>query len=110
MGKITGLRYNEILAKVHFWTIFVGVNVTFFPIHFLGLSGIPRRIPDYPDAYHILNWICSIGSIVSFFSTLIFIGILYELFAENKPFDTPQAAWGVEAKGYKTLLAVTTIE
>ncbi len=49
--KITGLAFDEFLAQVHFWTFFVGVNVTFFPMHFLGLAGMPRRIPDYPDAF-----------------------------------------------------------
>src|SRR5690606_15828086 len=49
--KRTGLRYSEALGKVHFWTRFLGVNVTFFPRHFLGLAGRPRRIPDYPDAF-----------------------------------------------------------
>jgi len=51
VGKLTGMQYNEFLARVHFWVFFIGVNVTFFPMHFLGLAGMPRRIPDYPDAY-----------------------------------------------------------
>jgi heme/copper-type cytochrome/quinol oxidase subunit 1 len=50
-AKVTGMQYNEVLGKVHFWVFFVGVNVTFFPMHFLGFAGMPRRIPDYPDAY-----------------------------------------------------------
>ena len=50
-AKVTGMQYSELLGKVHFWVFFVGVNVTFFPMHFLGLAGMPRRIPDYPDAY-----------------------------------------------------------
>jgi heme/copper-type cytochrome/quinol oxidase subunit 1 len=49
--KITGLKYNETLGKVHFWVFFVGVNLTFFPMHFLGLAGMPRRISDYHEIF-----------------------------------------------------------
>ena len=49
--KLTGKNYPELLGKIHFWLFFFGVNITFFPMHFLGLAGMPRRIPDYPDAY-----------------------------------------------------------
>jgi heme/copper-type cytochrome/quinol oxidase subunit 1 len=57
--KITGVRYSEVLGKIHFWSFFVGVNLTFFPMHFLGVAGMPRRIPDYPDAYFTFNKIAS---------------------------------------------------
>src|SRR6202041_3039806 len=74
--KITGYTYNETLGKIHFWLTFVGVNVAFFPMHFLGLAGMPRRIADYPDAYAGWNFIASIGSFISFGSTLFFVFIV----------------------------------
>jgi len=75
--KIVGKRYNESLGQIQFWTLFIGTNVTFFPMHFLGLAGMPRRIPDYPDAFGGWNAIISYGSIVSMVSSLLFIYILY---------------------------------
>jgi cytochrome c oxidase subunit I len=48
---MTGMQYNEFLGQLHFWLFFIVVNVTFFPMHFLGLAGMPRRISDYPDAF-----------------------------------------------------------
>jgi len=55
--KITGKMFSETLGQIHFWTLFAGVNVTFFPQHFLGLAGMPRRIPDYPDAFEGWNYV-----------------------------------------------------
>jgi cytochrome c oxidase subunit 1 len=77
VGKITGKNYNELWGQVHFWTMFIGVNVTFFPMHFLGLAGMPRRIPDYPDAFTQWNVIASFGSIISTVSTAVFLYGLY---------------------------------
>ena len=76
-GKTVGLRYPEILGKMHFWMTFVGVNLTFFPMHFLGLAGMPRRVPDYPDAYAGWNLVSSYGSLITAFATLFFYYIVY---------------------------------
>jgi cytochrome c oxidase subunit 1 len=70
--QITGHKYSENLGQIHFWSFFVGVNVTFFPIHFLGLAGIPRRIPDYPSAYEGWNIVSSIGAIITILSLVVF--------------------------------------
>ena len=83
---LTGVKYNDILAKVHFWLTFVGVNLTFFPMHFLGIAGMPRRIPDYPDIYWSWNYISSIGSLISIFGVLVFFFIIYDLFSKNNIF------------------------
>jgi len=69
--------YSEALGRVHFVTMFIGVNRTFFPRHFLGLAGRPRRIPDYPDAFAEWNLIASYGSWISAFSTLFFFVVIY---------------------------------
>ena len=82
--KIIGLTYNELLGKIHFWTLFVGVNLTFFPQHFLGLAGMPRRIPDYPDAFAGWNAISSYGSLISVVATVLFGYIIYDFFANGK--------------------------
>ena len=77
LPKMTGLMYSEPLAQLHFWTMFLGVNITFFPMHFLGLAGMPRRIPDYPDAMAGWNAVASYGSMISAFSALFFLYIVY---------------------------------
>jgi cytochrome c oxidase subunit 1 len=70
--KITALSIPNIVGKIHFWTTFVGVNLTFFPRHFLGLAGRPRRIPDYPDAFLGWNQVASVGSYITFFGVVFF--------------------------------------
>jgi len=82
--KIIGKTYNELLGNVHFWTLFIGVNLTFFPQHFLGLSGMPRRIPDYPDAFTGWNAVSSFGSLVSLVSAILFGYIIYDIFANGR--------------------------
>jgi len=90
-GKITGYLYSETLGKIHFWVTFIGVNVTFFPMHMLGLSGMPRRIPDYPDMYAKLNFLCSIGSIISFFGVLLWFSIILLAYYEKS--KCPKNPW-----------------
>lgn len=75
--KLLGIKFNDTLARIHFWTFFVGVNITFFPMHFLGFAGMPRRIADYPDAFAPYNLISSYGSWISAISTLFFFFIIY---------------------------------
>ena len=93
--KILGLNYNEFAAKIHFWIFFIGVNVTFFPQHFLGLQGMPRRIPDYADAFAGWNEVSSIGSIISVVATWLFITMVYSqlrrgVLAPKYPWIGPQ--------------------
>ena len=93
--KITGLSYNLMLGKVHFLIMFIGVNVTFFPQHFLGLQGMPRRISDYPDAFAGWNYVSSFGSVISEVATVLFLYIVYVQLVEGNatsryPWLTPQ--------------------
>ena len=93
--KMTGYLYNETLAKLHFWLLFIGINLTFFPQHFLGLAGMPRRYIDYPDAYATWNFVSSIGAYVAGVATLVFLYTVYEAFsAKRAAGDNP---WGVGA-------------
>jgi len=79
--KITGFFYSENLGRIHFYITFLGVNLTFFPMHFLGLAGMPRRIPDFPDAYKEWNFLCSIGAFLSLIGILWFFYVIEEAFS-----------------------------
>jgi cytochrome c oxidase subunit I len=81
---ITGVKPSEMLGDLHFWLFFVGVNITFFPMHFLGLAGMPRRIPDYPDHFEFWNRVSSFGAMLTLVSFLVFIGVLTLLFLGNE--------------------------
>ncbi|WDM85514.1 cytochrome c oxidase subunit I [Ehrlichia sp. JZT12] len=92
IGKISGKQYNECLGKVHFWLTFIGTNLTFLPQHFLGIAGMPRRIPDYPDAFIPWNYISSAGAVLSFISALFFIYIVISTLRNGK--QCPSNPWG----------------
>lgn len=76
--QMLGLYYNEKLAQIQFWLIFIGANTIFLPMHFLGLNGMPRRIPDYPDAFAGWNYVSSVGSIISIISLFLFTYVIYD--------------------------------
>lgn len=81
-----GLKYSDYLGRLHFWLTFVGVNLTFFPMHFLGLAGMPRRIPDYPDVYWSWNYISSVGSLVSVIGVIVFFCLVFDMLFVNSLF------------------------
>jgi cytochrome c oxidase subunit 1 len=82
--KITGYTYSEFIGNLHFWTTFVGVNLVFFPQHFLGLAGMPRRVVDYPDAFAGWNFISSIGSYISATGLIVFFVGIASAFARRE--------------------------
>jgi cytochrome c oxidase subunit 1 len=94
-GKMSGREIPEWAGKVHFWTTFIGVNLTFFPQHFLGLAGMPRRIADYPDAYTGWNMVSSWGSYISFLSSLFFIVMVIRALASGE--KAAANPWGAGA-------------
>lgn len=90
--KMSGYMYSEWMGKLHFWIFFIGTNLTFFPQHFLGLAGMPRRIPDYPDVYAYWNYWSSIGSYIAAAGALWFLLVVAEMFiAKRKAGNNP---WG----------------
>ncbi len=91
-GKMTGKPYNEFLGKLHFWVFFIGVNVMFFPMHFLGADGMPRRIPDYPEMYAYWNMIASTGYAIMGVGMLIFfLNLIVSLAGKRRAEDN---YWG----------------
>jgi cytochrome c oxidase subunit 1 len=74
--SLTGFRYNVNLAKLHFWTFLIGVNLIFFPMHFLGLLGMPRRIAEYPEIFSMWNQYSSVGSVITLYSVIVFISLI----------------------------------
>ena len=93
--KMTGYMYSESIGRLHFWLMFVGANLTFFPMHFLGLAGMPRRIADYPDAFAGWNFVASLGSYVAFAGLLVFLYGIAQAFARRV--HAPANPWGVGA-------------
>ncbi len=91
--KMSGKHYSEFLGQLHFWVFFIGVNILFFPMHFLGLDGMPRRIPDYPDAYAYWNNVASTYgySLMAIGMLIFFVNIIWSLAAGRKAADNP---WG----------------
>ena len=97
IGKMSGRQYPEWAGKLHFWMMFIGANITFFPQHFLGRQGMPRRYIDYPEAYAYWNEISTYGAFLSGLSLLFFIVVIfYTLFAGKKVEEN--AYWGEQAE------------
>ena len=91
-GKISGRHLNEFLGHLHFWVFFIGVNVLFFPMHFLGNSGMPRRYPDYPEAFAYWNGVASFGYAIMAVGVLIFfVNVIWSLVAGRRAEDN---YWG----------------
>jgi cytochrome c oxidase subunit 1 len=90
--KMTGYMYSEALGKLHFWLMFIGANIAFFPMHFLGAAGMPRRYADYPDAFAGWNFIASIGAYISFAGVIVFlVGMVYAFARKERAAANP---WG----------------
>ena len=96
IGKMSGRQYPEWAGKLHFWAMFIGSNITFFPQHFLGRQGMPRRYIDYPEQFALWNYISSIGAFISFGSFLFFFGIIFYTLMWGRKVEEA-AYWGEHA-------------
>ena len=102
--KFTGRMLGEKLGKLHFWLMFIGMNITFFPMHFVGMNGMPRRVFTYPadSGFEIYNVISSLGYVLLFVSTLVFMvnylrSARKELDAGPDPWDGPGLEWSISS-------------
>ena len=102
-SKMSGIEYSELLGKIHFWLTFIGVNITFFPMHFSGLAGMPRRIPDYPNAFAGWNYVSSIGAYISVFAAFFFVFVIVEAFMRSR--KAQKNPWGKGATTYEWQLS-----
>ena len=93
IGKMSGRQYPEWAGKLHFWLMFIGSNITFFPQHFLGRQGMPRRYIDYPEQFALWNYVSSMGAFLSFGSFIFFIGIVFYTLIWGKKIKE-NAYWG----------------
>ncbi|MPY74895.1 MAG: cytochrome c oxidase subunit I [Alphaproteobacteria bacterium] len=103
IGKMSGRQYPETLGRLHFWLTFIGVNLTFFPMHFLGLAGMSRRIVDYADAFAGWNMVASIGSYISFAGFLVFLVVIWRTLAAGE--RCPANPWGEGATTFEWTLS-----
>jgi cytochrome c oxidase subunit 1 len=92
VGKMSGHEYPETLGRIHFWMTFIGVNLAFFPQHFLGIHGMPRRVPDYPDAFAGWNMVSSIGAYIAFAGSILFLVVVWRTFAAGRKVEANP--WG----------------
>jgi len=117
MHKIVGVSYIEERGQIHFWLTFVGVNITFFPMHFLGIAGMPRRIPDYPDAFAYWNFVATWGSYITVVSIIYFFYSMWEVMSragrrdyyaatDNAAFIASTQLWNNAAINYNLELDV----
>jgi cytochrome c oxidase subunit 1 len=93
IGKMSGRQYPEWMGKTHFWLMFVGANITFFPQHFLGRAGMPRRYIDYPEAFALWNYVSSIGAFISIGSFVFFLYVMWYTLTRGQRI-TEHAYWG----------------